>query len=127
MPKNCFSHTDPAPCTVSRLALGFLFYAAAGAASSMEIYARLPDSQLVTLDVQPSDTIQAVKGKIEDKTALPAVRQILSFSSVDLQNSRTLSDYNIQKMATLTVTLTAPSPGAIAYGFRQFVQGLKVQ
>lgn len=89
-----------------RLSLGVAFgLLMAVSASAMQITVKTVTGQAIPLTVEPGDTIEAVKGMLQNKAGMPPDQQRLLYSGKQLEDNRTLADYNIQDQAILHLVL----------------------
>ena len=86
-----------------------LCFALSVSASAMQLFVKTPTGKTpigktITLEVEPTDSIEAVKDKIQEKESIPP-QQKLTIGVTELEDGHTLSDYNIQKESTPQLTL----------------------
>ena len=71
----------------------------------MQLFVKTITGRTVTLDVEPSDSIESMKVKVQDMTSVPFDKQLIVWQGALLENGYTLSDYNIGHECTIHMVL----------------------
>ncbi|XP_078740963.1 polyubiquitin-C-like, partial [Lampetra fluviatilis] len=88
----------------------------------MQIFVRTASGKTITLEVEPTDTTENLEMMIQEKEGIPLNQQSLTFASRQLEDGRTLTDYNIHTGSTLHLHLKPRDGGGCAGGLNVYVK-----
>jgi large subunit ribosomal protein L40e len=81
----------------------------AGQSHTMQIFVKTLTGKTITLEVEPTDLIEDIRMKLQDKVDVFVQKQRLIFGGKQLEDGRTLRDYDVQKESTLHLVLRLPA------------------
>ena len=74
-------------------------------AFAMQIFVKTLDGTTIAIEVEPNDSIDHIKSQVYERTGVHPVHQRLSFAGKQIEEGKTLSDYNIQKESTIHLVI----------------------